>query len=262
MSKWFADRNPNFATVIALIGALSVLNSVLAIVYDGTHTGDIAKIINYVLAIFFVVNFVYRFLTSASPKQYFLLEFGWLDILCIIPFYQISWLFRGIRSSMIFWHMGWKKLKYNLRNEGAEAILYLGVFIIILIIEFGSIAAYNFESADPNSNIKTPTDALWWAIVTIATVGYGDFYPVTLGGRLTASVMMIAGIGIFATLTGYLANRYLVPNPSKAVLGKGGQVSILTRLEGESKEEFDKAYKDLSERLERIEKKFDSEDRK
>ena len=74
--------------------------------------------------------------------------------------------------------------------------------------------------------------------------------------------MMIAGIGIFATLTGYLANRYLVSNQSKAVVGKGGQVSILTRLEGESKEEFDKAYKDLSERLERIEQKFDSEDRK
>ena len=262
MSKWLSDRNPNFATVIALIGALSVLNSVLAIIYDGTHTGDIAKIINYILAIFFVINFIYRFLTSSSPRQYFLHESGWLDALCIIPFYQISWLFRGIRSSMIFWHMGWKKLKHNLRNEGAEAILYLGVFIIILIIEFGSIAAYNFESADPNSNIKTPTDALWWAIVTIATVGYGDFYPVTLGGRLTASVMMVAGIGISPTLTGYLANRYLVSNPSKAVVSKGGQVSILTRLEGESKEEFDKAYKDLSERLQRIEKKFDSDDRK
>ncbi len=262
MSKWFADRNPNFATMIALIGALSVLNSVLAIIYDGTHTGDIAKIINYMLTIFFALNFAYRFLTSTSPRQYFLREFGWLDVLCIIPFYQISWLFRGVRSSMIFWHMGWKKLKYNLRNEGAEAILFLGVFIIILIIEFGSIAAYNFESADPNANIQTPTDALWWAIVTIATVGYGDFYPVTLGGRLTASVMMIAGIGIFATLTGYLANRYLIPSSSKVVVGKGGQVSILNRLEGESKEEFDKAYKDLSERLERIEKKFDSEDRK
>lgn len=262
MSKWFADRNPNFATMIALIGALSVLNSVLAIIYDGTHTGDIAKIVNYILAIFFALNFVYRFLISTSPRQYLLYEFGWLDILCIIPFYQISWLFRGVRSSMIFLHMGWKKLRHNLRNEGAEAILFLGVFIILLIIEFGSIAAYNFESADPDSNIKTPTDALWWAIVTIATVGYGDFYPVTLGGRLTASVMMIAGIGIFATLTGYLANRYLVPNSSKTIIGQGGQVSVLTRLEGESKEEFDKAYKDLSERLERIEKKFDSEDRK
>ena len=58
MNKWFADRNPNFATVIALIGALSVLNSVLAIVYDGTHTGDIAKIINYLLVIFFIINFI------------------------------------------------------------------------------------------------------------------------------------------------------------------------------------------------------------
>ena len=262
MNKWFADRNPNFATMIALIGALSVLNSVLAIIYDGTHIGDIAKIINYVLAILFLINFIYRFLTSTSPRQYILHEFGWLDILCIIPFYQISWLFRGVRSSMIFWHMGWHKLKSNIRNEGAEAILFLGVFIIILIIEFGSMAAYSFESADPSANIQKPTDALWWAIVTISTVGYGDFYPVTLGGRLTASLMMIAGIGIFATLTGDLANRYLVSNQAKAVVGKGGQVSILTRLEGESKEEFDKAYKDLSERLERIEQKFDSEDRK
>ncbi|WP_400260020.1 potassium channel family protein [Candidatus Methanomassiliicoccus intestinalis] len=259
MNAQLSDRNPNFATMIALMGALSVLNSVLTVIYDGTHIGDISKIMNYLITIIFAINFVYRFLSSTSPKRYFVHEYGWLDILCIIPFYWISWIFRGFRSAIIFGRMGWKKLKYNLRHEGAEAILFLGVFIIILIIEFGSIAAYSFETADPNANIQTPTDALWWSIVTIATVGYGDFYPVTLGGRLTAVVMMTAGIGIFATLTGYLANRYLTQNTSKVVVGKDGQISILQRLEGNSKEEFDKAYQDIAERLERIEEKFNDE---
>ncbi len=72
-----------------------------------------------------------------------------------------------------------------------------------------------FESRSPDSNIKTGGDALWWAMVTITTVGYGDFYPVTTLGRLTGVSVMFAGVGIIGALASILAS-ILVPPPKPA----------------------------------------------
>ena len=63
--------------------------------------------------------------------------------------------------------------------------------------------------ANTNSNIKTAEDAIWWAWVTITTVGYGDKYPVTTEGRIIASFLMTAGVGLFGTFTGFIASWFL-----------------------------------------------------
>ena len=76
-----------------------------------------------------------------------------------------------------------------------------------------SIAVLQFESRSPNANIQTGGDALWWAVVTITTVGYGDFFPVTALGRLTGFVVMLAGVGIIGALASILASL-LVTSPS------------------------------------------------
>lgn len=72
------------------------------------------------------------------------------------------------------------------------------------MVIFSAIAILQVER-DPNSNIKTAEDALWWSYVT-TTVGYGDRYPVTTEGRLIASVLMTAGVGLFGTFTAYIAS--------------------------------------------------------
>jgi voltage-gated potassium channel len=63
------------------------------------------------------------------------------------------------------------------------------------------------ERCDPAANIKTGGDALWWALVSVTTVGYGDRYPVTVGGRFVGAVTLIVGIGLFSTITGFLATK-------------------------------------------------------
>ena len=68
-----------------------------------------------------------------------------------------------------------------------------------------------FESAADNANIKTAGDALWWAYVTITTVGYGDRYPVTTPGRIIGVMLLTAGVGLYGVLTAYLANFFLTP---------------------------------------------------
>jgi voltage-gated potassium channel len=67
------------------------------------------------------------------------------------------------------------------------------------------------ERSDADANIKTASDALWWAYVTVTTVGYGDKYPVTNSGRLVGVLLMTIGVGLFGVLTGYLANAFLKP---------------------------------------------------
>lgn len=81
--------------------------------------------------------------------------------------------------------------------------------VSIILIIFSAIAILQLEKGVSDSNIQTAGDALWWAFVTITTVGYGDFYPVSYEGRIVAAVLMIAGVGLFGTFTGFVASWFL-----------------------------------------------------
>ncbi len=89
--------------------------------------------------------------------------------------------------------------------------------VALLLIVFCSIAVLHFET-DPESNIKTAEDALWWAFATITTVGYGDCYPVTWEGRLIATILMCAGVGLFGTFSAFLAAWFIGSEPGKGSL--------------------------------------------
>lgn len=73
---------------------------------------------------------------------------------------------------------------------------------------FGSISILQVETV-PESNIKTAGDAIWWAFVTITTVGYGDRFPVTSAGRIIAAFLMITGVALFGTFTGFVAAWFM-----------------------------------------------------
>src|SRR3972149_6773059 len=68
----------------------------------------------------------------------------------------------------------------------------------------------HFEDV-PEANIKGPEDAVWWAFVTMTTVGYGDRFPVTSEGRLAGALLMVAGVGLFGTFSGFVAAWFLAP---------------------------------------------------
>jgi hypothetical protein len=83
-------------------------------------------------------------------------------------------------------------------RERAQSALYVVVFLVIVVLEMTAIAVLPFEAKAPSANITTAGDALWWGIVTVTTVGYGDQYPVTTGGRI---------VGVFLLLTGVARSR-------------------------------------------------------
>ena len=94
-----------------------------------------------------------------------------------------------------------------MENSRGKLLIIEGILIILLVI-FSSIAILQVED-DPTSNIKTAEDAIWWAYVTITTVGYGDKYPITTEGRLIAGILMTAGVGLFGTFTAYVASWFV-----------------------------------------------------
>ena len=102
-------------------------------------------------------------------------------------------------------------VKDVLDNRGQYAT-FITILAAGMVLCVASILVLQFESRSPDANIKTGGDALWWAVVTITTVGYGDYYPVTTLGRLTGVSVMFAGVGIIGALASILAS-ILVPPP-------------------------------------------------
>ena len=107
----------------------------------------------------------------------------------------------------------------------AENTILAASLVALLLIVFCSVAVLHFE-VDPESNIKTAEDAIWWAFATITTVGYGDRYPVTSEGRFVAAILMTAGVGLFGTFSGFLA-AWFIGSEAAEESNVGAEISSL-----------------------------------
>lgn len=151
-------------------------------------------------------------LVRARDRRDYLLRWGWIDLASSIPVVdQLRWgraarvlrvfrVLRGVRAAKIL-------STFILRRRSESAFLAVALLSIVFVV-LGSIAVLHFEDAE-GSNIRSAEDALWWAIVTITTVGYGDKFPVTTEGRMVAVGLMVAGVGLFGTFTGFVASWFL-----------------------------------------------------
>jgi voltage-gated potassium channel len=88
----------------------------------------------------------------------------------------------------------------------------LVVLIALVVLQYGSLAVLWAERTSADANILTAQDAIWYTVVTMSTVGYGDRFPVTSVGRLFGAAVIVVGVGVFGTLTGFLANAFLAPS--------------------------------------------------
>ncbi len=173
---------------------------------------------NGLLSVIFLADFTYRLLTAESKSRYFFRQFGWADLLASLPFEQAKILrvFRLVRVFRLLRDYGIKNIARSLVKDRAGSALLTLLLMGILVLEFGSLEILHIEQYAPGANITTGSDALWYVIVTISTVGYGDQYPVTNEGRLFGSLIIVIGVGIFGTFTGYLANLFLAPSKKPA----------------------------------------------
>jgi voltage-gated potassium channel len=198
---------------ITTLSILSVFNIVLALIAKDAEVNSVLTIINLLLSVIFLIDFSFRLFTAESKYTYFFKEFGWADLLGSLPFEQLKILrlFRVWRAGRILKKYGLRNMLREINNNRARSALLMVFLLIIILLEFGSMGMVIAERNDPNANITTGGDAIWWAYVTITTVGYGDQYPVTQAGRFIGMLVMTTGVGLFGILTGYLANNFVSP---------------------------------------------------
>lgn len=232
-----AERNPelkstSYEIFILLLSILSLANIVIFVIpgVDPLVKGVIAIMDIFITAIF-MLDFLYRLFTADSKSDYVLRQYGWADMLSSLPFQatKVFRVFRVIKIVRLSRAFGPGTLVRELRENRAGSALFLTIFFVIVVLEFGGGLIVAVEADVPGANIQTPGDGVWWAIVTITTVGYGDRFPVTESGRLVGMLTMMLGVGLFGVLTGFLANAFIPEKKEKPTgepVGDGGEDQI------------------------------------
>jgi voltage-gated potassium channel len=170
-----------------------------------------AMIVNWIIWLAFVLEFVFKWAadrTLGYPRR------AWFDLLLILvtPPFGVPEAMQGIRSLRLLRllrllrafgvaAMGFRLAQRHFGQKKFHYVLMVACATVIL----GAVAVFALE-ADENKGIRHFGDALWWAITTVTTVGYGDITPVTPEGRLVAVVLMLAGIGVIGVFTATVAS--------------------------------------------------------
>lgn len=214
-------KNIGYEIFIGLLSILSIVNLILIYFWPDPNVDTVLYVMNTIMTPIFLGDFFYRLFTAASKSGYFFRGFGWADLLSSLPFPQakILRLFRLWRVVRLFVEFGFRNLVHEFITHRAENALLTVVFLVICVLEFGSIAVLAAERSSSDANITDASDAIWWAYVTITTVGYGDRFPVTNAGRIVGVLVMTAGVGLFGTLSGFLANTFLSPKKKQEAAG-------------------------------------------
>jgi voltage-gated potassium channel len=208
--------NANYELFVMLVTVLSIVNNVVWLFPLEPLTRNVIQIIEYVISAFLMLDFFFRLLRARDKKEYFVHFYGWLDLLGSLPVFGLR-IARLARPLIL----GRKIRKDELSIMGgvivrqrAQSTLLGAIFVALLVFEICGIAILRAESQSPEANIQTASDALWWAYVTVATVGYGDRYPVTPDGRVVGVFLITVGVGLFSVLTGFLADFFRRPRTS------------------------------------------------
>ena len=178
-----------------------------------TEISRLLQIVDVFVCCIFLLDFMIRFYRAEKKLEF--MKWGWIDLVSSIPtidFLRTGRALRLIRLLRILKAFRSTKnlVNHMFKNKAEGTFTSVGVIALLLVI-FSALAILQVED-DPNSNIKTAEDALWWAYVTITTVGYGDRFPVTTEGRLIASLLMTAGVGLFGTFAGYISSLFIQTN--------------------------------------------------
>lgn len=206
-----SDVNP-FQIFMLILSLHVVISSILQLVFDlSANVSEILTSVDNIICLFFFTDFIIRF-NQAENKLKFM-KWGWIDLLSSIPMVEQLQFIRIIRIARIlraFQQIRSSKIMFKMIFEHRfKATFSLVSAVSFVLVTFGAIGILLLEQGQPGSNINNGIDALWWSFVTITTVGYGDYYPVTTGGRIIAAMLMTAGVGLFGTFTGFISSWFV-----------------------------------------------------
>ena len=213
--KAAAQHTKKISAYDLVIGILAIFSLVILIipllVQLSPSTVDLLNNVENALCVVFFADFLRSLFRAPHKWAYFLKGGGWLDLLGSLPFskfavFRFARLFRIARVMRTLKGNDFRKMLTDQLAQSTLLFTFAIAFVLIFTIAFFVLKA---EQGNPHANITTYPNAVWWAFVTITTVGYGDYYPVTTAGRLFAIILMFAGLGIIGVLSSYLASTFV-----------------------------------------------------
>ena len=240
------ERNPRRSVGAGRVGArtapvqLLILVATLAmipvLIIERDATSDswrmFAQVANWLIWALFAAEF--GLVLAVAQRKRAALRAHWLDaaiVLVTIPIYgallsslrlvRLVRLLRLVRAVVVIG----RALQAEKRLTSASAFRFIALATIMLVLVAGAV-----QTTVNESEFKSFWDAIWWAVVTVTTVGYGDLYPTTVSGRIVGIVLMLAGIGFLAVLTATVASVFVKAERTEE---SATIIEALTRIETE-----------------------------
>jgi len=222
------EADTNAGKIFDVILLIAILASILLVMLESIESFDVKyhtflNISEWIITILFSIEYILRIISIKKPLKYIFSFYGIIDLLSTIPKY-LSLLFigshhlaalRALRLLRVFRILklaryvgAANRLSVALKASKAKIAVFL-FFVMILCIILGTIM-YMVEGEE-NGFTSIPT-SVYWAIVTLTTVGYGDIAPHTPFGQFIASIIMILGYGIIAIPTGIVTSEMTKTN--------------------------------------------------
>jgi voltage-gated potassium channel len=189
---------------MALLGIAWLVIGITILTTDLNGSASTALVATlFVLWAVLLVEYLVRLVVTPDRRGY--LKRRWVEPATVLAPPLQGWHVVGIERMTLLIHEGELRVETVLKHHGlfrvliaAAATLLLGAWLVLLLDEHAK-----------GSNIHNYPDALWWAVVTVTTVGYGDRYPISAGGRVVATILMLVGIGLIGVLTATVASVFI-----------------------------------------------------
>jgi voltage-gated potassium channel len=205
-----------FNFFIQFLIIVSIVNfTILTLPNLSTKTQEIINDLEVFCVAVFTIEYLVRIYAAKSRVRFFFSFFGLVDLIAILPFYLALGMdlktLRAIRLFRIlrlfkFLRYGNTLAKMKKSFNIIKRELFLFTLATLLLLYFSSIGIYYFENEAQPEVFTSLFDAMWWSVATLTTVGYGDVYPITNGGKIFASAIVFIGLGLVAIPTGLIAS--------------------------------------------------------
>ena len=208
-----------FDRFVLLLIIASAISMSLSTVPDLSPTWQVAlAAARYLIVALFTIEYGLRIVTADRRWRYIFSFYGIIDLVALSTFYaNLVWtgmmdlralrvlhllrLFRAFGSAR--YTTATARIGSALRYARDEATVFLFATLVLLYI--AAMGIHHFESQAQPDKFHSVFDSLWWAVVTLTTVGYGDAYPITVGGRIWTFVVLFLGLGVVAVPAGLMA---------------------------------------------------------
>jgi len=219
--KAIVERNDTlpgraFDLIVQALILFSVITFSISTLPDlNAGTRELLEVTEIIVAIIFTCEYFLRLYVAERKISYVLSFYGLIDLIAIVPFYLLPGV--DLRSLRVFRLLSlfrlMKLFRYNRAIHQlsraliiAKEEIVLFSLITLMLLYLSAVGIYYFENEAQPEAFKSVFHSLWWAVATLSTVGYGDMYPITVGGKLFTFVILMLGLSIVAIPAGLLAS--------------------------------------------------------